>query len=327
MSDFTSSFWSLFVIVVTTASIIGCAVLLVAMSKARAAPDDAGAGAVAGTAAPSAGSKATTGHVWDGDLAEYNNPLPKWWANLFWITIFFAIAYLVLYPGFGSFPGVLGWSSRGAYVAERKTIDDAAEPLFAKYRATDIRRLAADPEARAIGERLFLNYCSQCHGSSALGGRGFPNLADADWLYGGEPATIEASITNGRMGVMPALGASLGPEGVKNVVAYVRSLSQLPHDKLSAQLGKPLFIQNCAGCHGSQGKGMAAIGAPNLTDDVWLYGSSEAAISEGVLRGRNLNVSEGTTTMPSFRTVLGEGKIHLLTAYVWGLSNGPGSDK
>jgi len=317
MSDFTSGFWSLYVIVITTLSILACAALLVVMSKAKKA----------GGAPAEAGTKDTTGHVWDGDLAEYNNPLPKWWLNLFWITILFSVVYLVLYPGFGSFPGVLGWSSRGAYVAERKSIDDSVEPLFAKYKTMDVKALAADPEARAIGERLFLNYCSQCHGSSALGGKGFPNLTDKDWLWGGDPETIEATITNGRLGVMPALGPTIGPEGVKNVVAYVRSLSNLPHDKLAAQLGKPVFDQNCAACHGSEGKGTLAVGAPNLTDDVWLFGSSDATITEGVMRGRNLNVSEGTTAMPAFKSVLGDGKIRLLAAYVWGLSNPPAPGK
>jgi cytochrome c oxidase cbb3-type subunit 3 len=311
MSDFTSGFWNLYVIVLTVASLAGCAWLLIVMSKAR------------GAAAPPKGTKDTTGHVWDGDLAEYNNPLPKWWLNLFWITIVFSVVYLVLYPGFGSFPGVLGWSSRGAYTAERQRVDKTVEPLFARYRSMDVREVAADPEARAMGERLFLNYCSQCHGSSALGGRGFPNLTDKDWLYGGEPEAIAATIANGRLGVMPALGAALGPDGVKNVVAYVRSLSGLPHDRLSAQLGKPQFVQTCAACHGADGKGNTAIGAPNLTDDVWLFGSSDAAIAEGVMRGRNLGASEGTLAMPAFKDVLGEGKIHLLAAYVWGLSNRP----
>jgi len=311
MSDFTSGFWNIYVIVLTIASILACGWLLMAMSKARGVP------------AAGKTTTDTTGHVWDGDLAEYNNPLPKWWSNLFWITIVFALVYLALYPGLGTFQGILGWTSRGAYASEKQSIDATVEPLFAKYRSMDLRKVAADPEAHAMGERLFLNYCSQCHGSSAQGGIGFPNLTDKEWLYGGDPETIEQSITNGRMGVMPALGASLGPEGVKDVVAYVRSLSNLPHDKLAAQLGKPLFAQNCAACHGAEGKGTAAVGAPDLTNDIWLYGSSEATIAEGINRGRHLNVSEGTLAMPTFKDMLGEGKVHVLAAYVWGLSNPP----
>ena len=192
----------------------------------------------------------------------------------------------------------------------------------------DLRQVAADPVARAMGERIFLNSCSQCHGSDAGGGRGFPNLKDNDWLYGGAPETIRETITNGRMGVMPALGASLGGEDqVKNVVAYVRSLSGLSHDSLKAQLGKPKFETICAACHGADGKGNQAVGAPNLTDGVWLYGSSEATIAEGINKGRNLNVTAGTTTMPSFKTMLGAGKIQLVAAYVWSLSNKPEAAK
>ena len=321
MSDFTSGFWSLFVMAVTIVSIAGCGLLLVAMSKRRAKP----------TAASAAGSGTkttqTTGHVWDGDLAEYNNPLPKWWLNLFWITLVFAVLYLLLYPGFGNFSGVLGWTSAEAYAKERSAFDAQTQTLFAKYQQVDVKTLAADPEARALGERLFLNYCAQCHGSSAQGGRGFPNLTDNDWLYGGDPDTIKHTITDGRKGMMPALGSTLGPDGVREVVAYVRSLSGLPHDPLRAQFGKPRFAQNCAACHGADGKGNQAIGAPNLTDDVWLYGSSAATIGEGINRGRNMNTSEGSLAMPAFKETLGEGKVHVLAAYVWGLSNKPSASK
>jgi cytochrome c oxidase cbb3-type subunit 3 len=308
MSDFTSGFWSVYIALVTLAGIGGCAWLLVVNGRAR-------------KAAP--GVPATTGHLWDDDLTEYNHPLPAWWRNLFWLTLLFALGYLVLFPGLGSVKGLLGWTSAAAYRHERSEADARTAPLFARFAATPIEQLATDPEAHAMGERLFLTYCSQCHGSAAQGAKGIPNLTDRDWLYGGDPATIETTITGGRMGVMPALGPALGSDNVRNVAAYVRSLSGLPHDRLRAQLGAPLFAQTCAACHGPDGKGNFAVGAPNLTDDVWLYGSSEATIVEGITHGRHVNVSPGTLTMPSFRDALGEQKIHLLAAYVWSLSNRP----
>jgi cytochrome c oxidase cbb3-type subunit 3 len=152
---------------------------------------------------------------------------------------------------------------------------------------------------------------------------GFPNLADRDWLYGGEPAAIVTSVTDGRMGVMPPLGAALGADGVKNVVAYVRSLSALPNDSLRAQLGKPMFEQTCAACHGADGKGNQALGAPNLTDQTWLYGSAEATIAEGINKGRHVGMPEGQTPMPSFKHTLGPARINLVAGYVWSLSNKP----
>jgi cytochrome c oxidase cbb3-type subunit 3 len=197
------------------------------------------------------------------------------------------------------------------------------KPLYDKYLAMDLKAVAADPQARAMGERLFLNYCAQCHGSDARGSRGFPNLADKDWLYGGDPEKIRESITNGRMGVMPALGPALGDEKVKDVVAYVRSLSGLPSDSLKAQLGKEVFMQNCAACHGPDGKGNQAIGAPNLTDQIWLYDSSEATITQGIMKGRHLGIDPEHTPMPAHKDTLGPGKIQILAAYVWGLSNNP----
>jgi len=261
--------------------------------------------------------------VWDGDLTEYNNPLPRWWRNLFWITIVFGVAYLLLYPGMGSIPGTLGWTSDGAWRAEQADVAARVQPLFDRFSSASVETLAADPEARAMGERLFLNNCAQCHGSAAVGGKGFPNLTDRDWLYGGTPDAITASITSGRLGVMPAFGPSLGEEGVREVASYVRSLSALPHDGLRAQLGKPRFMENCAACHGADGKGNTAIGAPNLTDATWLYGSNEATIMETIRQGRHTTVSAGSLAMPSFKDTLGEARVHLLAAYVWGLSNAP----
>ncbi len=313
MSDFTSSFWSWWVIALTVFGFVYCSYLLLATGRMKA---------VKGQQAE------LTGHTWDGDLAEYNNPLPRWWMWLFWITLAFGVVYLVLFPGLGTVPGVLGWTSTAQHAQETADADAKTKPIYDKYLAMDLRQVAADPVARAMGERIFLNSCSQCHGSDAGGGRGFPNLKDNDWLYGGAPETVRETITNGRMGVMPALGPSLGGEDqVKNVVAYVRSLSGLSHDSLKAQLGKPKFETICAACHGADGKGNQAVGAPNLTDGIWLYGSSEATIAEGINKGRNLNVTAGTTTMPSFKTMLGAGKIQLVAAYVWSLSNRPEAAK
>jgi cytochrome c oxidase cbb3-type subunit III len=311
MSDFTSGFWGAYVAILSLVSILACGVLLYVTGRARvqSAPKTTQGGDGVGT----------TGHVWDEDLAEYNNPLPRWWMWLFYITIVFGLAYLTLYPGLGQLPGILGWSSASAWAAERDDLDAKMKPVYQKYLAMDVKAVAADPLAHAMGERLFLNNCAQCHGSDAGGGKGFPNLRDHDWLYGGDPDVIKDSITNGRNGIMPPLGSVLGDDGVKNVANYVRSLSGLPHDKLRAELGKPQFMQICAACHGADGKGSLQLGAPNLTDSIWLYGGSEATIAETVSKGRGQ--ASAVTRMPAHKDLLEPGKIQLLTAYVWGLSN------
>lgn len=301
MSDFTSDFWDLYVSVITVVSIIACGVLLKLNSvrKVTAAEAD------------------TTGHVWDEDLKEYNNPLPRWWIWLFYITIVFSLAYLVVYPGLGRFAGTYKWTSSGQYEEEVKKADAAFGALYARYAGQDIRQVAADPAARAIGQKLFLNYCSQCHGSDARGGRGFPSLADGDWLFGGEPETIKESIANGRTGMMPPFGAVLGEEGVKDVAHLVRSFSALTHDSIRAARGKEKFATLCAACHGQDGKGNRQIGAPNLTDGIWLYDSREATLVEGVTNGHH-------DVMPAHKELLGDTKVHILAAYVWSLSN-PGA--
>ena len=315
MSDFVSDFWGFYVAIATLVSIGACGLLLFLTGRMRVkaaakAPRGRGSGV---------GNVSTTGHVWDGDLAEYNNPVPRWWMWLFYLTIAFALAYLVLYPGLGRIPGALGWTSAGAYANERKEVDDKIQPLYAKYVAMDIKEVAADAQAHAMGERLFLNYCAQCHGSDAGGSNGFPSLRDKDWLYGGDPQTIKETITNGRNGIMPPMGQVLGEEGVKNVAHFVRSLSGLPHDGPRAQLGQASFLQICAACHGADGKGNPQVGAPNLTDQIWLYGSSEAALIETIGKGRG--AGGAVTRMPAHKDLLDDGKIQLLTAYVWGLSN------
>jgi cytochrome c oxidase cbb3-type subunit 3 len=255
-------------------------------------------------------------------LQELNNPLPRWWSWLFYLTVIFALAYLLLYPGLGKFGGYLGWSQVAQYEDERSAAEKQFGPLYDKFLKQDIKAVAADPQARAMGLRIFLNNCAQCHGSDAGGAKGFPNLHDNDWLYGGEPAQIETSITEGRDGIMPPFGPALGEEGVKNVVSYVRSLSGLPVEAQRVAAGKEIFATNCAACHGADAKGNQMIGAPNLSDAIWLYGSSEKTVTETVTKGRGGNsMVAGQTRMPAHKELLSEAKIHLVAAYVWGLSH------
>ena len=297
MSDFVSGFWNMYVVVIVLGSILACAVLLYIQGKAKFTPGK------------------TMGHVWDETLEEYNNPMPKWWSWLFVITVIFALVYLALYPGLGNFKGVLGWSSVGQYNAERERMDATVQPMYTKYLGMDVKALAADKQAMETGKRLYLTYCMQCHGADGRGAKGFPNLADSDWLYGGEPEHIKETLNNGRMGVMPP-HAQLGAETIKDLANYVRSLSGLPNDSVRAAKGKEAFTSaGCVGCHGMDAKGMQALGAPNLTDKVWLYGSSEGVIVETITLGRQ-------NKMPAWKAFLGDAKDHVLTAYVYSLSQG-----
>jgi cytochrome c oxidase cbb3-type subunit 3 len=300
MSDFTSNFWSLYVAGIALVGIVACLLLLYFSGKAKAmtAHDN------------------TTGHVWDGDLREMNNPLPRWWVGLFLITIVFALAYLALYPGLGNSAGKLGWSSAGQYDAEVAKANQALEPLYAKFAGMPPEDVAKDPQAMAIGDRLFMNNCAQCHGSDARGGKGFPNLTDKDWLYGGTHEKIKETLVKGRIGNMPPMAAAVGSaDDVRNVAHYVLSLSNSPHDALRASLGKPKFVA-CAACHGPDGKGNQTIGAPNLTDDIWLHGWGENAIIAMVNNGK-------VNQMPAQAGKLTDPQLHVLASYVWSLSNQP----
>ena len=306
MADFINGWLGILIALVVAISVIGCGVLLWFQSKIKVKVG------VDGKPLP----VETTGHVWDGDLRENNNPLPGWWMNLFYATVVFGVVYMLLYGGFGSYKGMLGWSQDDEYKAELKAGDDQYGPLFQKYMAMDIPTVAKDPQALEIGERLFLNTCAQCHGSDAQGVKGYPNLTDKDWLYGGDPQTILTTLHEGRNGFMPPMADATGTaDDVLNVANYVLSLSDTPHDAAKAQTGKAKFAA-CAACHGEDGKGNQAMGAPNLTDKIWLYGSSTDAIIEGINKGRK-------NTMPAYKGVIDEDKLHLLAAYVWSLSNNP----
>jgi len=281
--------------VISVVSIVACAVFLKTQSVRRG------------------GETETTGHTWDEDLAEYNNPLPRWWSWLFYLTIVFSLIYLVLYPGLGSWRGALGWTQVKQLDDENARAQAAYGPLYDKFAALDVVALSKSPEALAVGQKLFLNQCAQCHASDGGGSRGFPSLADRDWLWGGEPQDIQASIADGRNGVMPPWGAVLGEQGVQDAAHYVMSLSGGAADSIRVARGRELFGKTCVACHGAQGKGNPALGAPDLTDKIWLHGSGEAAISESIARGR-------TSQMPAHKGQLSEAKIRLLTAYVLSLS-------
>jgi cytochrome c oxidase cbb3-type subunit III len=306
MSDFSGEFWAVYVGLITLVSILACAVLLHTYSARRVSRT---------------GQDDTTGHVWDEDLREWNNPLPRWWMWMFYITIGFSLIYLALYPGLGVYDGAFRWSATQQYEDEQAQARQQYGPIFDAYLRQDIKTIAADPAARAAGQRLFLAHCAQCHGSDAGGGTGFPNLRDNDWLYGGEPEAIKASITNGRNGVMPPMGGAVGGEdGAKDVANYVLSLSGRTHDELRAVRGKSKFGTTCAACHGADGRGNQTLGAPNLTDGIWIYGGSQAALVTTIMNGRGTNMAaDGVSVMPAHKNLLDEAKIHLLTAYVYGL--------
>ena len=298
---FTSNFWNLWIIVLTLANIFACWWLIRWSSKPR--PGESNVGDV-------------TGHKWDENLEEFNNPLPKWWLWLFYITLVFSLVYLVLYPGLGSFRGVLNWTQQDAYAKEIQRSDEKYGPLFAKYAATPVTDLISDAGAIKVGQRLFVNYCASCHGSDAGGTTGFPNLRDNVWLYGGNPEAIKLSILEGRSGAMPAWGAVLNDKGVEETAAYVMQLNGREADATLATAGQTHFATYCAACHGAEGKGNPALGAPDLTNNNWLYGGSPGVIRQSIAAGRN-------GRMPAHRDFLGEDKAHLLTTYIYSLSNKP----
>jgi len=303
MSDFINNGWSLYVIAIVVFGLAYCAFVLIGAAKHKVIYDAQG------------NVDKTTGHVWDNDLRELNNPLPRWWLFLFIITLAFAGGYFALYPGLGDFKGSLGWTSKGQLEAEIAKAKVEQDKIFAKFKNASVEDLARDPQAHAIGERLFLNNCAACHGSDAKGAKGFPNLTDNDWIHGGSPEKIIETITKGRQGQMPVMAAAVGTgEEVRQVANYVLSLSGAGHNSIQAELGKAKFKQVCAACHGADGKGNQAIGAPNLSDKIWLHGFGEDAIMAMVNKGK-LNI------MPAQEARLSEDQIKLLASYVWSLSH------
>lgn len=293
-----SSFWSVYVIVIVVINIVGCVALLYfTRSKEQSAEDGK-----------------TTGHVYDG-IEEYDNPLPRWWLYMFYITIVFSVIYLVLYPGLGNFKGTLGWTQVNQYNEEVANADAKYLPLFERYASMSIEDLQNEPEALQMGQSIFANTCFGCHGADGRGALGFPNLVDNDWLYGGSPEQIKSSILKGRVGIMPGWEASLGKQGVQHVVHYLLSKNEVERnfDEALAQAGEKRYQQFCLACHGADLKGNPALGAPDLSDGIWLHGGSFGLISDIVANGVQGN-------MPGHETILGHDKAHLVTAYVYSLS-------
>nr|WP_314460170.1 cytochrome-c oxidase, cbb3-type subunit III [uncultured Neisseria sp.] len=305
-SQFTSSFWSIYIAVIVVLSFIGLAWLLLSQNVVKR---------------PKKGEEVkTTGHEWDG-ISEYNNPLPRWWFWLYVCTWLFGVGYLIMYPGIGDYKGLWGWSSHGQYEEEVAKANQQYGKVYAKFSNMPIEKVAKDPEARAIAQNLFNTYCIQCHGSDAKGSKGFPNLTDNDWLWGGEPEKIHETIKEGRTATMKAWGPELGEERVKDVAHYVMSLSKSKdqYDEERAARGKVLFNgppARCFTCHGDKGQGIQGV-APNLTDNVWLWGGTQKSIIETITNGRH-------SQMPAWGHFLDKDKLHIMTAYVWGLSNKDG---
>jgi len=295
-----TSFWHWYVIIITVGTVLACFWLL-QWTKGISNRDEEGEGT------------GTTGHVWDEDLVELNNPLPRWWLKLFYGTIAFAFIYMILFGGLGNIGGVLGWTQEGQYEAEMKIASDAQGALFASYRQMDNETLIADADANATGQRLFANSCAMCHGSDAGGARGFPNLTDNDWLYGGSFDTVMQTIANGRAGMMPVMVGGLDDKAIAELVVYVQSLSGQKADPVMAANGKKNFDMLCVACHGTDGSGNQALGAPRLNDQIWLYGGEPETIRKTLTEGRNGH-------MPGYQDTLSEDRRRLIAAYVLSLS-------
>ncbi|MEZ5571653.1 MAG: cytochrome-c oxidase, cbb3-type subunit III [Halioglobus sp.] len=291
-----TSFWSMWIIVLTSTTIVGVTWILFANRKRD-----------------QKSTEQTTGHDFDG-IEEYDNPLPAWWFYMFVLTIIWGIGYLIIYPGMGNFPGLLGWTQLGQHEREVTAADAKYRAMRDRYLALPVEEIATDPAVRKMGMRMFASNCAQCHGGDAKGTYGFPNLTDSAWLYGGSPADIVASITHGRQGAMPAWGSIIGEQGVNDVTAYILSINGREAGAAQTAAGAQVFQTYCVACHGAEATGNTALGAPNLKDGIWQYGGSAEQISHTIRAGRN-------GVMPAQKDTLSEDKIHILAAYVYGLSN------
>lgn len=292
-----STFWHWYIIVITVGSLLATVLFLIGTSrmKVESKKEDDGS--------------ETTGHVWDEDLRELNNPLPRWWLGLFWITVVFSVVYLVLYPGLGRFDGLLGWSQEKQYRQQMAAARAAFDERFGHFATMELAELAADPQAVEMGRNLFAHNCATCHGSDARGAPGYPNLMDDHWTWGGAPAQIQNTVLNGRRAAMPPFGDALGEQGVLRTAVYVQQLAGVPVDETMAAEGRRHFQQVCAACHGPEGKGNPVLGAPDLTAGIYLYGGDIESLQTTIRGGRN-------GMMPAQQPLIGEIRARLAAAWV-----------
>jgi cytochrome c oxidase cbb3-type subunit 3 len=291
-----STFWSVFIIVLVVINVGGCLWLIAWTMNMKTEEEDGD----------------STGHTWDGDLKEYNNPLPKWWLNTFYLTIIFTVVYLALYPGMGNFKGLLGWTQFSQYEEQVEAKRQQYEEVFAAFAGVPIADLVSNDDALRLGRNTYMNNCASCHGSDGRGAKSFPNLTDDNWLWGGEPAQVQQTIANGRIGNMPALGAVAGEEGVEQIISYL--LSEEGDNSAEVAAGKQKFMTSgCIGCHGLNAEGNPMLGAPNLRDEYWLHGNTREAIRDVINNGR-------VNQMPAHQELIGEDRVRVVAAYVLSLS-------
>ena len=288
-----TTFWHWFVILGTMLSLAGVLWLLFANRTTQ--------------------SNEKTGHSWDG-IEEYDNPLPMWWVWMFVGSVVFTLIYLAVYPGLGNFEGAIDWTSTDQHQSEVDRHDARFAELYASLASMSAAELAQSRPGMQVGRRIFINNCSTCHGVNGAGAPGFPNLADAQWIWGGSQADVERSILDGRNAQMPPWGPALGNAGVTNVANFVLALSGREHDAQKAAAGAPQYQTFCVSCHGPDGKGNALLGAPDLTNDIWLYGGDLVSIAETIRQGRN-------GMMPAHKDILGEQRSKIVATYVKTLGN------
>ena len=302
-----SSFWHWYIVIITVGTLIATIWFLIYTSRMKVSSHEEEDGAE------------TTGHVWDEDLRELNNPLPRWWLGLFWITVVFSVVYLVLYPGLGRYEGVLGWSQEKQYEQQMAQARAAFQERFGHFDELSLAELAENPQAVDMGRNLYAHNCATCHGSDARGAQGYPNLTDDHWIWGGEAAQIEHSVVQGRRAAMPAFGEALGEDGVRNTAVYVQKLAGVPVDETMAAAGRRHYQQLCVACHGPEGKGNPTLGAPDLTNGVYTYGGDIDTLRATIRNGRN-------GVMPAQEPLIGETRARLAAAYIYSLQDEDGGD-